>query len=87
MAGGSTQAKEFIAEMLREEAYERKVRGEDEPMDEKTAKRKRSYQDPWIELEHGTTSLGRIVFRLYDQYAPQAPHEAPLIESPCIVSD
>jgi len=73
--GGSSQAKAFIAEQQREEEYERQVRGEPDPNEDLTKDdNPNARNDAWIELQHGDTKLGRLTFRLFDEYAARACH-------------
>lgn len=74
VAGGSAQAQAFIAEQQREEEYERQLRGEPDPAEEAAVDDGKARNDAWLELQQGDTNLGRLTFRLFDEYAPQASH-------------
>ena len=73
--GGSNNALEFLRQQNEEDEYERKLRGEPSQKEiQALQKRKKpAFQNVYLELEHDGTKLGRLVFRLYDEYAPQVP--------------
>lgn len=75
VAGGSSQAQQFIAEQKAEEELERAIEEHltgAEAKKKKKTKRNPLYQLVYLEFSHSGTSLGRCNFRLYDEYYPQA---------------